>query len=40
MYWKSKINLDQNELHLLNEFANKHIGTSELEVPATIDPFL
>ena len=39
MYWKSKINLDENELYLLNEFANKHVGTSEFKVPNALTQF-
>ena len=39
MYWKSKINLDQNELHLLNNFASKYIGGSEYEIPNALIQF-
>ena len=39
MYWKSKIDFNQEELDTLNDFATKHLHSSEEAVPNALQQF-
>ena len=39
MYWKSKIDFNQEELDMLNAFATKHLHSSEEAVPNALQQF-